>query len=152
MITVAFAGLAYACFLSPRLRLVLFLVRIWLLYAWPLFTFPLLVRENLFAAPLWVFIFGIVNTPLLILNDEYCGRILYSDFPLVHFLSCVFGDMNMAINRPSSFAPFSTLPISETCSANFVSKSRPMDVCCISRPRNRTVTLTLSPDFKNLAA
>ena len=42
------------------MRLVVFLVRIWLLKAWALFTLPDLVRLNLFLAPLWVLNFGMI--------------------------------------------------------------------------------------------
>jgi len=54
-------------FLRFLFLLVVFFVRIWLAYALFLFTLPVPVRLKRFAAPLWVFIFGI--TSLLIYNE-----------------------------------------------------------------------------------
>jgi len=49
---------------NPLLRFVVFLLRIWFLYAWARFTFPVFVRLNRFFAPLCVFIFGTVSSLL----------------------------------------------------------------------------------------
>jgi len=48
-----------------RFRFDVFLVRIWLLNALFRFTFPVPVTENRFAAPLWVFIFGMLQHPII---------------------------------------------------------------------------------------
>src|ERR1017187_5730748 len=46
---------------SWRLRLVAFEVRMWRFIEWPRLIFPVAVFLKRFAAPLWVFIFGITS-------------------------------------------------------------------------------------------
>ena len=68
MITFALGAEAYVPFLSLLLRLVSFLLRIWLLKALFLFTLPDFVRRKRFAAALCVFILGILS----LLSKIYC--------------------------------------------------------------------------------
>jgi len=48
-----------------RFRFEVFFVRIWLLNALFRLTLPEPVTENRFAAPLWVFIFGMLQHPII---------------------------------------------------------------------------------------
>ena len=56
------AGLATVFLPKCRLRLEVFLVRMWLLFAWAWRNFFFAVTLNLFCAPLWVFNFGIFSS------------------------------------------------------------------------------------------
>src|SRR5262245_35291213 len=62
------------------------------------------------------------------------------------------GISRAVILRPSIDGGRSTLPRSASFSSTWSSTRRPSCWCCISRPRNWTVTWTLSPCSRNLRA
>src|SRR5438477_5105446 len=61
-----------------------------------------------------------------------------------------FGDTTIVIWRPSMRGNCSTLAISSRSSLTRISTFMPSSWCANSRPRNRIVTLTLSPSSMNL--
>src|SRR4051812_36800913 len=64
----------------------------------------------------------------------------------------LFGMTRAVILRPSIVGGRSTFPASASFSRTASSTRRPSSWCCISRPRNRTVTCTLSLCSRNLRA
>lgn len=91
-------------------------VRMWRLPACFLLIFPVPVRVNLFLAPEWVFILGIV----------FCF-ICYFDF-------VDLGAMKINIRLPSSFGMLSTLPKSSNSCAKVSNKSSPRSLNTIALP------------------
>src|SRR6056297_1170050 len=105
------------------------------------FTLPLELTRSLFAADFLVFILGILT-----ILAYYWNSISYN----LYFL--LFGLRIIDIKRPSIWGFLSTLYFASSSSrlaSICISTSRPISVCAISRPRNRTVTLTLFPPSKN---
>ena len=93
-----------------------------------LLIFPLPVLRNRFAADRFVFIFGIGCYP------SYLGAIV------------------MNTNLPSCMGALSTCATSETSFLSLSIRRCPNSWCAISRPRNTTVTFTLSPRFRNFSS
>ena len=62
------------------------------------------------------------------------------------------GFITIIIERPSSSGMRSTIPWSLRRSATCRRRTRPRSGCASSRPRKRTVTLSLSPSSRNFAA
>lgn len=92
MVFVSLLDTDSAC-LRRRFRLRLLVDRIWLVKPRRLMTFPLLLTLNLLAAPLLVFILGILN--------------FLVPFSIAH-QALFFGVSSMAMLRPSSFGDTSS--------------------------------------------
>src|SRR5205085_1279662 len=60
-----------------------------------------------------------------------------------------FGAITITICRPSSLGNCSTTPTSSRSLRTRSSSRSPNSLCAISRPRNRNVTLALSPSSRN---
>lgn len=70
----------------------------------------------------------------------------------MQFLDHRFSVRNIVMLLPSTFGAFSTVAISDRRSAKSSSTCLLLDICAISLPRKRSVTLTLSPLLRNFLA
>ena len=152
---------------SWRFRLVVFLVRMWLAcdFAYVYLPDPVLLKR--LAAERFVFIFGILKIPpknrwrvksfrsiarhLCIWLTMCEPWLLEAQTPIAVGADVCdyFGAKTMTKVRPSNFGLCSTTASSAVSSEILSRSSRPRLESVISRPRNITVTLTLSFLVKN---
>ena len=122
-----------------RFCFLVFLVKMWLLYACFLLIFPDPVRANLFLAPELVLILGILLIIWLIIT--WCQHVTHYILTIdILFLNSYFflGDSMIIMRLPSSVGIASTLPYSSRSLAKRSSSTSPCSLKSIERPLKKT--------------